>query len=236
MNKILITICARGGSKGLPDKNILKINDKALINYSIDHAIELKKEFDCDYIVSTDSKIILETATLNDLSKNYERPNELSGDSIGKLDTIKHAVLYAEKEINNKFDIIIDFDVTAPFRKISEVKEMINQLLGNDKATNILSAKRAKKNPYFNMVELNKDGFAELCKEGRFLSRQEAPEVFDLNASVYCFKRKFFETEILKVITNSTLIFKLSSDAYDVDSKQDFLMIEFLVSKGYLTI
>ena len=134
--KILCTICARGKSKGLKNKNIKIINGLPLISHTINHA-KKSKIFD-EIIVSSDSKKILSIAKSFGV-KHLKRPVSLSSDYAGKLDVIKHALKSIEKINCNKYDIIIDLDVTSPLRKISDIKNALS-LFRERKASVVMSA------------------------------------------------------------------------------------------------
>ena len=106
--EILITICARGGSRGIPNKNILKINNVPLIEYSIIHAFEFSKYFKSDVALSTDSLEIKNIANKCGLITNYIRPDSISKDTTGKIETINHLLNFEEKDKSKKYDHILD--------------------------------------------------------------------------------------------------------------------------------
>ncbi len=114
MKNILITICARGGSKGIPGKNIKQMNGKPLIAYTIETAFKFSKLHHVHVALSTDSIDIKQTAESFGLKTDYIRPLEMATDSAGKLPVIKDLVTYHEKLNNTTFDFVIDLDVTSP--------------------------------------------------------------------------------------------------------------------------
>ena len=147
---ILITICARGGSKGIPGKNIKLLNGKPLIEYTIGSALDFAKKYNSKVALSTDDENILSICNSLGLHTKYKRPLELSTDNAGKIDTINDLLLFEEKEENTSFDYILDLDVTSPLRTQSDLMEAF-KILDNDKnALNIFSVNKANKNPYFN--------------------------------------------------------------------------------------
>ena len=191
--RILITICARGGSKGIPGKNIRLLDGKPLIGYTIETASKFAEQKDCIIGLSTDSDEIKEVARKFGLATEYTRPTPLATDSAGKVDTIRDILLYEENKSNLAFDYILDLDVTSPLRTIRDLEEAFDILQSDAKALNLFSVNHANKNPYFNMVEQKENGYYGLVKKGEFLSRQSAPPIYELNASFYFYRRAFLK-------------------------------------------
>ena len=229
--RILATVCARRGSKGVENKNIRELNGKPLIFYTIDI---LKKWGKADKIVcSTDSKEIAEIANRYDVETPFIRPTELATDTIGKLSVIQHAVKFCEKEYNIRYDTIIDLDPTAPIRKVSDLDNAINKFLNSD-ADVLYSVCKARKSPYFNMVELDERGYAHLSKplKNEITRRQDSPEVYDMNASIYLFDRDFLLTTN-SIHSDKAVVYVMGdTSAFDIDREIDFKFIEFLLEKG----
>jgi CMP-N-acetylneuraminic acid synthetase len=232
--QILITICARGGSKGLPRKNILPLNNVPLIAYTIRLAQAFAKEYNADIAISTDDKEILLIANTFGLYTNYFRPEKLASDEAGKLETILDLINYEEKNRNIHYDFFLDLDVSSPLRNLIDLKEAFDLLIENTSAINIFSVSNASKNPYFNMVEKNKDGFAEKVKNGLYLTRQSAPSVYELNASFYFYKRSFFFPQISPVINHKSLIYLVNHVCFDIDHKINYDFMNFLIVNNKL--
>lgn len=234
---ILITICARGGSKGIPGKNIKVINGKPLIGYSIDLTERIKQKFTAKVSLSTDDENIKQVSNELGLSTNYMRPDFLATDTAGKIDTIKDLLLYEESLINEKYDFILDLDVTSPLRTLEDVEQALNLMLANPEAKNLFSVNPAARNPYFNMVEENSSGFYSLVKtnpDGSVMTRQSAPKVYDLNASFYWYRRSFFESGVKSAITDKSLIYEMKHMCFDLDHPVDFLFMEYLLQNSKL--
>lgn len=235
--EILVTICARGGSKGIPRKNIKEINDKPLIWYSINMAKLFANKHKADIALSTDSKEIQKVAAKYQLSTNYVRPNFLASNSAGKIDAIVDVWKFYEKKRNIKYDLIIDLDVTSPLRTLKDIEDAMDMLQKNENALNIFSVSTAKKNPYFNMVEKKSNGFFDVVKkEELILSRQKAPNVYDMNASFYIYKRAFFEKNNRSALTNASLVFPMDHLCFDLDEPIDFEFMEFLNQKNIIEL
>ncbi len=228
-NKILITICARGGSKGLKNKNIKLLNNVPLIVYSINLAKEFSKIYKSDIAISSDSQEILKIASKNGLSTKYTRPKSLSGNNVGKIETIEHLILYEENYKNKKYDFILDLDVTSPLRNLNDLISAYKKLIKNREALNLFSVNNCSKNPYFNMIEVGGNDYVHLVKKGKFLTRQSAPKVYELNASFYFYRRLFFNLKNKHVITEKSIMYEISHICFDIDNLVDFEFMNYLI-------
>lgn len=234
---VLITICARGGSKGIPGKNIKNIAGRPLIAYTIDIANDVANDLKATMSLSTDSSEILKVAEQHGLVSSYERPAYLADDKAGKVDTIKDLLEYEEEKTGKRFDYILDLDVTSPLRNKSDIINAFNLLRDNNEALTIFSVNDAERNPYFNMVEKKENGFYDLVKkniDGTVLSRQVAPDVYSLNASFYWYKRDFFDSKLKSPITDKSLVYKMNHICFDLDHPIDFDFLEYLLINNKL--
>lgn len=233
--KTLITICARGGSKGIPGKNIKPIAGKPLIGYSIDCARKVQKAIGADIILSTDSEEITAVAASLGLETPYHRPAELANDTCGKLDAISHAWEWAEEHFGCRYDYVLDLDCTAPLRNLEDVLAGFGILEKDAKALDLFSVSPAARNPYFNMVEQKESGYFDLVKDGSaFTSRQSAPKVYDMNASYYIYRRAFFEQGLRDPNTPLSLVYVMPHRCFDLDEPVDFDFMEYLLENGKL--
>ena len=228
--KILCTICARAGSKGVANKNLRLINNKPLIVYSIEQAIATKL-FD-QIVVSSDSKEIREVALANGATFCVDRPAELATDTAPKLPAIKHCVENAEGKFG-QFEVIIDLDATAPLRESSDIIGAL-ELLQSAQADNVITGTPAHRSPYFNLVETDVNGIVSLSKPPANVvaRRQDSPQCFDMNASIYVWRRQaLFANENL--FTSNTRLFVMPRErSLDIDSQADFEMVEWMMTKG----
>lgn len=233
---ILITICARGGSKGIPGKNIRMLNGKPLIEYSIAVANAFALRNQGEVSISTDSEEILSVAKSLGLTSEYIRPDFLATDSAGKVDAIRDLVDYEEKRLGHKFSFILDLDVTSPLRTLKDLEDAYAIMQADENALTLFSVNDAARNPYFNMVERQENGYFQLSKklESTTLTRQSAPKVYDLNASFYFYNRKFFDQNSKGVITDSSLIYKMDHICFDLDHPIDFEFMNFLMKNNKL--
>ncbi len=234
---ILITICARGGSKGIPGKNIRPLNGVPLIHYTYKIAKAFAQLHNADIQVSTDSNEILDCLKELNYTTTYLRPFELATDTSGKIPVIRSAVFYSE-QINRKvYDIVLDLDVTSPLRTLFDLNRALDKLISIPEAVNIFSVNPAARSPYFNMVEETSEGFVKVVKDSKgFKTRQEVPPVFDMNASFYFFRRAFFEQGYEISTTPKSLAYVMDHICFDLDHSHDFIIMETLLKNKIITI
>lgn len=233
---ILITICARGGSKGIPGKNIKPISGKPLISYSIEVAKKFAEKYNAKIAISTDDNAIRLAAEACGIFTDYVRPDFLATDSAGKFDTIKDLVIYEESLAGHRYDFVLDLDVTSPLRTLEDLEKAF-EIISNSEAITLFSVNPAARNPYFNMVEQKENGFYSLIKtnpDGSALTRQSAPKVYDLNASFYWYKRIFLDLSFKTAITDKSLIYEMDHICFDLDHPIDFTFMEFLLQNDKL--
>ena len=151
--KILCSICGRGGSKGVKNKNLVKINGKPLIYYSIKQA-KNSKIFD-KIALSTDNKKIQSVAKKYGASSWFIRKKQLSTSKAPKIPVIRDNLIKSEKYFKTKFDYIVDLDISAPLRNHADIKNAFKKFIRN-KYDNLFSVYKSKKSPYFNMIEIIK--------------------------------------------------------------------------------
>lgn len=233
---ILITICARGGSKGIPGKNIRELNGRPLIDYSIAIAKAFADRNGGYIALSTDSHEILSAAKLSGLATDYVRPAYLATDQAGKVDTIRHLVEYEEQRLNKMYSFILDLDLTSPLRTLKDLEDAYNMMKADQNALTLFSVSEAARNPYFNMVEKEDNGYYHLSKrlKSATLTRQSAPKVYDLNASFYFYNRSFFSSENKSVITDKSLIYLMDHTCFDLDHPIDFEFMDFILRNDKL--
>ena len=233
---ILITICARGGSKGIPGKNIKVLSGKPLIGYTIDVAKRFQEKYEnVEIALSTDSDEIIRVAEECGLHFDYKRPVSLGGDTVGKIDVIKDIVLYTEKIKDIHYDYVLDMDVTSPLRTLEDMEEAFELINADPNAINLFSVSEPGRSPYFNQVEQKDNGYYNKVKDaGTVLTRQSAPKVYDLNASFYIYRREFFDLGYKGAITDRSLIYLMKHICFDLDHPIDFEIISFLLGNNKL--
>jgi CMP-N,N'-diacetyllegionaminic acid synthase len=232
--EILITLCARGGSKGIPGKNIRLINGQPVIDLSIQVAKSFAEKYNVDIALSTDNSEIRNVAASFGVASNYQRPDHLATDQAGKIETITHLLKFEEKERTKRYDYILDLDITSPLRNLFDLETAFDLIRKDAEAMNLFSVNPAARNPYFNMVEIQPNGYFGLVKQGSFLTRQSAPKVYDLNASFYFYKRAFFEQDKPATINERSLIYVMPHICFDLDHPIDFEFMEYLLVNNKL--
>lgn len=236
MPRLLITICARGGSKGIPGKNIKKIAGRPLLDYTASTALKFAHKHQADIILSTDSEDIRKIGMQCGLPTDYIRPGYLANDTCGKPDAIKDALEYAERQNKCKYDMIIDLDVTSPIRTIEDIEHCIVMMEQHPKALTIFSVNPCARNPYFNMVQQRPDGYYGVVLGGMYTTRQSAPKVYDMNASIYVYRPEALKPEHPRAVTDRSLAYVMNHICFDLDEPADFDYLSFLVETGRLTL
>lgn len=230
--KILVTILARGGSKGIKGKNIIPLMGRPLIAYTIRQALEWERAK--RVVVSTDSRKIAEVARRYGAQVPFLRPRSLAKDNTPKVYAIRHALEQSERLFGEKYDIIVDLDVSSPLRSRRDLENCLKIFLSKKPLT-LFSVVKAQKNPYFNMVEEKGDGFVRLCKrlKGGVVSRQGAPQVYAMNASIYFYKREFLLKGRSRLPFSRRSAVYLMGDiaALDINKKLDLRFAEFLIKQ-----
>jgi len=224
--KILCTICVRKDSKELKNKNIKKINKTPLVLITLQQAIK-SKVFD-KIVVNSDSKNIKKICS-NYSSFFINRKKKLAGNNVSKIEVIKDSLIESEKKFNYSFDTIVDLDATSPLREVNDIIKAI-RYFNNSNYNNLISGSQAKKNPYFNQIKINKNRVNIVCKNKKNISsRQHAPKVYDLNASIYIWKR----SKLLKsknLINKHTGFFKMKAEkSLDIDTDLDFKIVKYIL-------
>jgi len=227
-NSILFgVIPARSGSKGIKNKNLRTVLSKPLIYYTIKEALSYKEIFKT--IVTTDSLEIADLAKKYGAEVPFIRPKKLAKDNTSMLEVLKHALLKCEQIYSQKIDGIVLFDPTSPLREKTEIKQMINVFL-KKKPDLVIAVSKCKRNPYFNMVKINKMGYAQLVLKGNYSQRQDAPAIFDITNNCWTFSRK----AILKGlrIPRRTIPYEINSPYVDIDKEVDLKFFELFLKSG----
>ena len=227
----LAVICARGGSKGIQNKNLRKISGEPLVSITIRQAYE-SGAFDW-IAVSSDNQRILETGTDAGADFTIKRPKKLATDLAAKVPAIRHCAEKVEKYVSKTIDLIVDLDVTSPLRSVEDIRGAIKKLEKSN-ADNLVTGTAARRSPYFNLVEIDSEKRVHLCKKTSTLvfRRQDAPICFDLNASVFCWKRASLFSTNDSVIGNNTIFFEMPAErSIDIDTELDFAIVQLMMEQ-----
>jgi N-acylneuraminate cytidylyltransferase/CMP-N,N'-diacetyllegionaminic acid synthase len=227
--KRLCTICARGGSKGVKGKNLKLLMGRPLLSYSIEQA-QASGLFEF-VVVSSDSEAILEVAKEWGADLAIRRPHDLATDRAPKLPAIRHAVETAQETFGVAFDTFVDLDATSPLRTPEDIRGAV-ALLEESGVSQVITGAPARRSPYFNLVERDKEGHVRLSKtpDPPILRRQDAPACFDVNASVYVWTRGgLFEPRY--PLNPDALLYEMPEErSIDIDSELDAKIVELLIS------
>lgn len=224
----LFVIPARGGSKGIPRKNIKLLGQKPLIQYSIDYARLFAD--DKNICLSTDDSEIIACASQLNLAVPFVRPAEFSSDTATTFSVLHHALAHYQ-QANKQFKYLVLLQATSPFRAKKHLEEAF-QLIDNETDV-VVSVVKQHNNPYFNLFEETQSGFLKISKgEGQFTRRQDVPPVYAFNGSIYIFK----VSALVKAQTFKDFehIKKYEMDekySIDLDTMQDWEYCEFLLAK-----
>lgn len=231
--RTLCVIAARGGSQGVPGKNIRPLLGKPLIAWSIETARAVP-EF-ARVVVSTDSGAIAAVARDAGADVPFMRPEHLATAEAGKFSVWQHALDACERHYGERFDSYVDLDCTNPLIEVADVRAAVAQYIeslsrGVDA---IFTVCRARRNPYFNLVEADSKGALKMSKSlGRpVLSRQSAPVVYEHVAGVYVLRSDYLRSASHLLDGHAEGYEVPEGKNLDVDSEIDFQLVEFLLKR-----
>lgn len=226
--KSFVVIPARGGSKGIPGKNIKFLAGKPLIRYTIDSALEIyKKE---EIIVSTDDTDIKKVVENGGVKVPFLRPGHLATDTAGTYDVLLHAVDFYER-LNGPMDALILLQPTSPFRTSKHIKEAADFFNSTENVDMVVSVRQSKANPYYNLFEENQYGYLEPSKKSDFVRRQDCPPVWEYNGAIYVINVASLRKSPLNEFKNIKKYEMSYNDSLDLDTPLDWLVAELMFQK-----
>jgi len=227
----ICTILARGGSKGLPGKNSKLLGGIPLMAHSIRQALE-SAMFE-DVVFSSDSDDLLEIG-MREGARVVKRPADLADDESGKLPGIIHAVRHTEQLKSVEYETVVDLDVTSPLRSIQDIKNVI-AILEKQDLDSVFSASKSRKSPYFNIAAIADGRWGPAATVDPYPKRrQDAPETFDMNGSVYAWKKNSL-LEHQAVFLGKTDVYVMQDEAsWDIDTQLDFDIVSYLFARKEL--
>ncbi len=230
---ILFTLCGRAGSKGVKGKNARDFLDVPLVWYSMANIVLYMEK----YAGEDDIKIVLNTDSepLKELARRVEevpvtiihREESLAGDKVPKVAVILDSLEKAEKSFAQKFDMVVDLDITSPLRTVQDVKNAIDKKKQRSDVDVVYSVAPSRRNPYFNMVK-EENGFFCKAIPSNFTTRQEAPQFYDMNASIYAYSPKALRCKEHTTFFNSGCDAVVMADTgiLDIDSEEDYELMQ----------
>lgn len=218
-------IPARGGSKGIPRKNIKPFCGESLVSRSLKQALECASKKDI-VLVSTDDEEIKREAEKVGIEVPFIRPDELASDQASSYSVMLHSIEEFKKR-GKTFQRMVLLQPTSPLRKIEDIRGAVN--LWNKELDMVVSVCESKVNPYFNAFETDESGYLKLSKgNGEFSRRQDAPKVWEYNGAVYVITIDSLLKEPLSKFKKTKPFIMPASRSVDLDSEEDWLIAEFL--------
>lgn len=228
--RFLVVIPARGGSKGIPRKNIKPFDGKPLIYYAIDTARAVCD--DEDICVSTDDAEIISVVEQYGLKVPFVRPAELATDTAGTYEVLLHTLDFYEKE-GNHYDALILLQNTSPFRTAEHLKEALK--LYTPDVDMVVSVKECAANPYYCVFEENSEGFLHVSKgDGTIYRRQDAPKVYEYNGAIYIINPESLKKQHMHQFKKRVKYVMDEMSSFDLDTMTDWKIAEMIKKEGLL--
>lgn len=223
--RIIGFIFARGGSKGVPGKNIKQLAGKPLIAYAIETALACRRLE--TVVVSTDDEEIASVARRFGAETPFMRPAELASDTAPEWFAWRHAIQEVERE-RGAFDVFVSMPATSPFREVSDIEACIDALTGDPEADAVISVKEAARNPYFNMVRLDESGYAKRVIESSsgIVRRQDVPPIYDVTTVAYAARPSFVLGSERLLAGRVRTVLVPAERAWDIDTPFDFMVAD----------
>lgn len=225
---VLVVIPARGGSKGIPYKNIKSLGGKPLIYYSIDVAREFTN--DENICVTTDDDKIIDVVEQHDLHVSFKRAANLATDTCGSSEVIVDAYSYYAKHVKT-YRAILLLQPTSPFRKVEFLNEAVK--LYDNTIDMVTSVKLSDCNPYYDCFEETSDGFLHVSKgDGNIKRRQDAPPTWQQNGSIYVINPASLMVESMSKFTKIRKYIMSVMYSIDIDTIDDWTLAEDIINHG----
>lgn len=226
MGKALCIIAARGGSKGVPGKNIKQLGGKPLLQYTIDAAREV---FQDDQIrISTDSVEIKQEVETLGLKVPNLRPAYLATDESSSYDVLRYELEEHMRE-HPEPEVVVQLQVTSPFRTADHISKALDKYTKD--CDLVVSVKETNANPYFVLFEDNIDGWLERSKKSNFLRRQDCPKVWQFNGAIYIYNTRSLRTLEFKDLKKIKKFVMNEWASHDIDTEFDWLIAEIISKK-----
>lgn len=234
--KLLFTICGRAGSKGVRNKNIRDFLDIPLPYYTLAairlYAERYAAEYEAmDIALNTDSpelkQIILAVAPD---AFTIDRDAALGGDTVRKIDVIRDSYVKAQAAYGRDYDVVVDMDVTSPLRRVADVRVVLEKRITSD-ADIVTTAVPSRRSPYFNMV-MARGGYYGAVIPKNYASRQQAPEAFDMNASIYAYSKAFMDSGKVS-FDKMDIVLMQDNGILDIDGEDDLELMQVIAAYRY---
>lgn len=236
--RLLITICGRAGSKGFANKNLKTFCGKPLVYYSLSAALLFAQnhpELHIDLALNTDSQPLADLVAARYPEVAYlPRGAALGGDRVPKMAVYQDSLARMEEKNGAPYDWLMDLDITSPLRTAADIENAFAQKVTRPDLDLVFSVTDARRNPWFNMVKVVNDHVEQVI-QSEFTGRQQAPEVFDVNASIYVFARDFLANNTDGMLWRGKIGVSVMMDTgiIDIDSEADYLLMEAIAQHLY---
>ena len=229
--RILFTICGRAGSKGIKNKNLRTFCGKYLAHYTIaaiDMYLKKHPDIQADIVVNSDSIELLDLVSGNGLLEvsRIVRDESLAGDTIGKIAVINDCLVKMKERTSADYDMVVDLDITSPLRTVKDLENTIAMQIETN-ADVVTTVAPARRNPYFNQVMRTDHGVKKVI-DSNFTARQQAPEIFDLNASIYAYNPSFLSSGKGVLDGYCEVVEMYDTGILDLDHINDFELMEVI--------
>lgn len=232
---ILFTLCGRAGSKGVRGKNARDFLDIPLVWYSMSGMALYIKKFGAndhiDIVLNTDSEDLIRLVKrVREMDVTVlKRSAELSGDRVAKVSVMLDCLQRAEDMFGVKYDMVLDLDITSPLRTVEDIRNVIVRKSNRNDVDAVYSVCPSRKNPYFNMVK-EQNGFYCKVIPSSYVSRQQTPQMFDMNASIYGYSpnalREKEHTTFFNDHCDATVM--MDTGILDIDSEEDYELMQVI--------
>ena len=233
MKRLLITVCGRAGSKGFRNKNLKTFCGKPLLYYTLSAAELFRQaspDVSVDICLNTDSPELAALAAAQYPEVVFlPRGAELGGDTVPKMAVFQDSLRRMEQLRGCRYDYVMDLDITSPLRTAADVQNAYRAKAEREDLDLVFSVTHSRRNPYFNMVRDCGD-HVEKVIESPYTARQQAPAIYDLNASIYVFSRDFLANNQTGILWDGKIGVSQMMDTavLDIDSEEDFLLMEVI--------
>lgn len=230
---ILFTVCGRAGSKGIKNKNMKEFLGYPLVFYTLSSIDLYQKKYADDFydiVLNTDSEKMIDLILNNVVMpiSVVKRNDQLGLDNTPKIAVILDCLLEMEARKTAVYDMVVDLDITAPLRTVTDIKNLIDKKRNGNNDV-VFSVTESRRNPYFNMVK-RKGNYYTRVISSEYNTRQEAPEIFDMNASLYAYSPDFLKSKNNIFEGNCDIIKMLDTAVLDLDNDHDFEFMQVIGS------
>lgn len=242
VENLLITICGRAGSKGFKNKNLKTFCGKPLVYYTLSAAeifMQARPDIAVDICLNTDSEALAQLVLAQYPEVVFlPRGEELGGDAVPKMAVFQDSLARMEQKTGKTYDFVMDLDITSPLRTGKDIQNAYELKASRADLDLVFSVTESRRNPCFNMVRECGDHVEKGIDNATYTARQQAPTFYDVNASIYVFRRDFLAQNQTGILWEGKIgVTKMLDTAIlDIDSEEDFLLMEVIATHLYKTL